>query len=169
MTEVNLGKKGRERKKKVNYTTTPWVFFIRTADSKWCDIFLFSLSVADSRWYAADKETAANAGWRRTKITAYDVKACQPALCCLSEVINHLSVTRPFRRQRCLNGPAHPHRYFLSFSRFNVFSGPAFILLIQSICTCQDRTVRRPLWFLTEHNLMTSASFQSGAGPEYNM
>lgn len=47
-------------------------------------------------------QTAANAGWRHTKITAYSLKACQPFRS-LTEVINHLS-TRGIYAQLTLAG-----------------------------------------------------------------
>lgn len=47
-------------------------------------------------------QTAANAGWRHTKITAYSLKACQP-FHSLTEVINHLS-TRGIYAQLTLAG-----------------------------------------------------------------
>lgn len=76
-------------------------------DSKWCDIFLLSHSVADSHWETRTSDThltqtAANAGWRHTKITAYSLKACQPFRS-LTEVINHLS-TRGIYAQLTLAG-----------------------------------------------------------------
>lgn len=91
-------------------------------------------------------ETAANAGWRHTKITACNVNACQPAFCSLSEVIKPLIHKKQFRGCGCLMARAPTQVYSNTLADLTPFLQPPTDWFPPHGCSSQTRNVFKHLW-----------------------